>query len=502
MKWHRSLGEALRAAQESQKLIWVFVKHPASPLSAKSEEGYEERDVVDHLTRFFEPLKLEADEDQATVMSLAALAPSTVPAGLWPLHGVLTSDGRPLFACHGLQPRGPQGVGMYMARVKWLWLQEREKMELAAQELTGAVDKTWEGQISIEPESLALDESLVLPGGELLALGAGAAEALKAAALRGFRDPLTGRWRETLIEEGRVMLGSTLRATAVATLVALGCADADEGAAFLAREGLRALEGLIEGGMPRSAEVPYDHRRSFVVSLLSPAQALKVFGPNLGPEVIQKWGLERGWVDPAQEENRLKASAPLWQGGEEGFDWVMTHDLVGHTPLVPLSKGVGASSCLFALILLLRGTGQDRWRQALAQAAQACETLPSCWTERKGWHGQGGFEECAALAWAWRELGDGAAADKALRRGLEFFDALTQRRQAPFQSPTWTIDWVIPSPLALLVRGAAGCQDQALLDRLSAVIERAKELHPSQGASRAGLSWAEGCVKEEKKGKA
>lgn len=525
--WYRDVTEALELAQKSDKLIWCFVKHPGDPYSARAAEGFEEPQVDVFLRDFFVPLRLEADEDHLAVRSLAALAAGN-GAGGWPINAVLRPDGAPLFVTTYIPPRGDNSLTLFMARVKWLWLQERAKMDRAADELVHAVilSRTASPSSDFDVEELAapfkegpLKQDLYRLGAPLIcALTAfgrpEGAEALQRAALGGaLWDRLTLRWREGAFDAAfdRPLLGGSLEATAAA-LIALTAVGNRGLFARMAAQTLRGLESFFEGDLPRTSETPWDSARGYSRSLLTASGVRKLLGEQDGAAAARIFRLHRGWVDPVQTDHQLKASVPspllddlMSQPDPAAF---LRHrdELAARLGALifpsTLSKGVSLGSvgwALYAALTAKEALGLERNGDLarlirLMKEVDLFEWLPERWSESKNWRGRGGLEAYAALALALQSAGEPVftlRADQLLHLARErFFDAEgLWRYRAPFEMPAYVWDGLLPSPLAAYLCALARSGDRALKVLAADLWERYRPFAQAAPLPCAGL-WA------------
>lgn len=520
IEWHSDLDMALEQSRQTNSPVWICVIDRRSPWSYAFEDSISEPGAKDLLQNFFVPLLVDRRSNRALSTAAQNLGSLFGVSG-WPLNLVVDNLGRPFFACSMVQPRGENNLAMYLARVKWLWLMAREKVDAGAASIVeklqteaclgdektvdwkGLADQSWRedadqevGGYGAGPKFLSMPRLMLSSDLDFVR------KTTSALALGGsLKDHLRGGYREYCSDVGWTtpLLARSLDAGAAAAL-ALDFGAALIESPFLFAEAQKAAEAwqsLMKDGELCEEEIPYDRRRGYVNALVSSSMVNTLVGQEQGAFLTRCFDLDRGWIHPVSGE-KFKASVPClidpvsvchqWNlNPVQFFEKLqqLSEKLAKGLSPMPLNEISSLWSSSWAMYAMLRSARRqgiqdcpvvNGWLIRTLKQVDQYDRLPCA--KRDGlWIGEGGMETYAALAMVLLEQGDEVFRLRAIQL-LQQYERESGEilglslSQLPVLIGLGDVDDVLPSPMATWLVACWRSGDEALQKHAQTLLKR------------------------------
>ena len=175
--WHAWGDEAFRIARETDRPLLVSIGYSACHWCHVMErESFDDSATATVMNEGFVPVKVDREErpdvDSVYMRSVQAMTGQ----GGWPLTIFLTPAGIPFYGGTYFPPERRHGMPSFrelLAAVRHAWEHDRERVELSAQEIRGAMERSATGRVEQrpdgEPEPPAADPELAGRAAQALA---------------------------------------------------------------------------------------------------------------------------------------------------------------------------------------------------------------------------------------------------------------------------------------------------------------------------------------------
>lgn len=144
--WYPWGDEAFRIAAETDKPVFLSIGYSTCHwCHVMAEESFADEKIAAAMNDAFVCIKVDREERpdiDNLYMEVAYIMNGT---GGWPLNVILTPDKRPIFAATYLPKESIgkiPGMSQIIPRVKYLWLTQREQVELSAEQMKDAIRRS------------------------------------------------------------------------------------------------------------------------------------------------------------------------------------------------------------------------------------------------------------------------------------------------------------------------------------------------------------------------
>jgi uncharacterized protein len=143
VQWRTWGTDALDEAQRSDRPIFLSVGYAACHwCHVMAHESFEDNEIAQLLNEYFIPIKVDREERPDVDALYMAATQLVAGHGGWPMSVFLLPDGRPFMAGTYYPPRdrgGQIGFGRLLVALHEAWVEQRDRIEVQAQELSQAL---------------------------------------------------------------------------------------------------------------------------------------------------------------------------------------------------------------------------------------------------------------------------------------------------------------------------------------------------------------------------